>query len=69
MATTTITIGVDERVKKNEIPFRVAVPETSCYVETPRSFGLTGAAYYQHLLEAKERVLAGEYEEHQLLES
>ena len=95
MATTTITVRVDESLKRaatdafegmglslangisvyltrvaatKEIPFKVEVPAACCEAEVPPYFGLAGEAYHQHLLDAKKRVLAGEYEEHQLVE-
>ena len=91
MATTTVTIRVDEKLKREateafegmglslangisvyltrvaatkSIPFKVEVPAYT----TPPTFGLTGEAYKQHLLEAKERILKGQYSEHELIE-
>ena len=91
MATTTMTIRVDETLKEaataafeqmglslangvsifltrvaatKAIPFPVEVPE---YKPTP-TFGLTGEAYRQHLIDAKKRIEAGQYSEHELVE-
>ena len=91
MATTTVTIRVDDTLKRDateafkgmglslangisvyltrvaatkSIPFTVEVPAS-----TPSStFGLTGEAYHQHLLDAKKRILNGQYSEHELIE-
>ena len=95
MATTTVTIRVDEtlkhtateafremglslangisiyltRVAKTKaIPFKVEAPVKPPFTPPP-SFGLTGEAYHQHLLEAKKRILAGQYSEHELIEA
>jgi addiction module RelB/DinJ family antitoxin len=91
MATTTVTIRIDEALKlaaaeafegmglslangisvyltrvaaTKSIPFKVEVP-----AYTPSAtFGLTGEAYKQHLIEAKKRILDGHYSEHELIE-
>ena len=91
MATTTVTIRVDDALKSaataafegmglslangisvyltrvaatKSIPFRVEVP---AYTPSP-TFGLTGEAYKKHLLDAKKRILDGQYSEHELIE-
>jgi len=91
MATTTVTIRVDEALKAaaieafegmglslangisvyltrvvatKAIPFKVEVPT---YTPSP-TFGLTGEAYKKHLIEAKKRILNGQYLEHELIE-
>lgn len=91
MATTTVTIRVDDALKSaataafegmglslangisvyltrvaatKSIPFKVEVP---AYTPSP-TFGLTGEAYRQHLLDAKKRILDGHYSEHELIE-
>jgi len=91
MATTTVTIRVDDTLKRAAteafegmglslangisvyltrvaatkcIPFKVEVP---AYTPSP-AFGLTGDAYKKHLIEAKKRILNGQYSEHELIE-
>ncbi len=91
MATTTITIRVDDGLKAaataafegmglslangvaiyltrvaatKAIPFKVEVPAYT----PPPTFGLTGEAYKRHLLDAKKRILDGQYSEHELIE-
>lgn len=91
MATTTVTIRVDDTLKRaateafegmglslangisvyltrvaatKSIPFKVEVPTCTPLPE----FGLTGEAYKRHLLEAKKRILNGQYSEHELIE-
>jgi len=91
MATTTVTIRVDDALKSaateafegmglslangisiyltrvaatKSIPFKVEVP---AYTPSP-TFGLTGEAYNKHLLDAKKRILNGQYSEHELSE-
>ena len=93
MATTTMTIRIDEKLKRSasetfasmgmslangvsvfltqvtatkSIPFKIEVPERKPKLHP--TFGLTGEAYHQHLLEAKKRILAGQYSEHELIE-
>ena len=95
MATTTMTIRIDEKIKRSaseafdsmgmslangvsvfltkvvatkSIPFKIEVHEPDPYKLSP-TFGLTGKAYLQHLLDAKERILAGKYSEHELIEA
>jgi addiction module RelB/DinJ family antitoxin len=95
MATTTVTIRVDEALKRaateafegmglslangisvyltrvaktKAIPFKVEVTESRPYKPSP-TFGLTGEAYHQHLLEAKKRILADHYSERELIEA
>jgi len=95
MATTTVTIRMDENLKHTAteafkemglslangisiyltrvaktktIPFKVEVPPRQPFTPPP-TFGLTGEAYHQHLLDAKKRILAGQYSEHELIEA
>ncbi|HRR34234.1 MAG TPA: type II toxin-antitoxin system RelB/DinJ family antitoxin [Kiritimatiellia bacterium] len=59
-----ISVYLTRVAATKSIPFKVEVP---AYTPSP-TFGLTGEAYKQQLLEAKQRILNGQYSEHALIE-